>query len=183
MQTYKFSKNTSFPCSPTTQCKGFTPIMVDVLNGKINYNHLEKYDINAQNEEGWTALMIACRNSAPSPKGWGLEKLVSALLARGADPNVQNKDGYTALMYASKHSNDTSTEKSVRTLLSYGADPNIETPNKTTALKLVFAYSSSASNIKMIDILLEHGAKGLPKIYLLNFENVFRIFQYKINKH
>ncbi|CAM9617389.1 unnamed protein product [Chrysoparadoxa australica] len=49
-------------------------------------------NIEAANNDGWTALMYAARNSH--------EKVIDALLAMGANIEVANNDGLTALMHA-----------------------------------------------------------------------------------
>ena len=52
-------------------------------------------NVNIQNDDGFTALMIACLAKRGS-------KMVEILLHHGANPNIQNKDGATALMFASQ---------------------------------------------------------------------------------
>ena len=49
-------------------------------------------DVNAKDEDGWTALMYAARN--PN------SEIMSALLKSGADVNAGTNEGYTALMAA-----------------------------------------------------------------------------------
>ena len=49
---------------------------------------LEVSDLNAQDEDGWTALMFAACAGHPSS--------VAALLDAGADASIKNKDGATA---------------------------------------------------------------------------------------
>jgi len=51
-------------------------------------------DINAKNNEGWTALMFAARN--------GSKEAVKFFIDAGADINAKNKDEWTALMFAAK---------------------------------------------------------------------------------
>jgi len=53
---------------------------------------LEKYDINLKNEDGKTALHIACEA--------GQYEVVSFLLDSGADKNILDDDGRDALNYA-----------------------------------------------------------------------------------
>lgn len=50
-------------------------------------------DINARNEQGETALLIAAWN--------GTDDLVEVLLKRGADPNIKTRKGLSALKVAS----------------------------------------------------------------------------------
>ena len=56
---------------------------------------LETVIIDHTNEEGKTALMLACER--------GHEDIVHSLLSAGANVNLQDNNGWTALMRASKH--------------------------------------------------------------------------------
>ena len=49
----------------------------------------EGADVNIQNNDGWTALMIASDD--------GHHQVVELLLKEGADVNIQNNNGWTAL--------------------------------------------------------------------------------------
>ena len=57
-------------------------------------------DLNAQNKEGDTALMVRAANSNSDVI------LIQALLDAGADPNIKNKWGKTALQYAQEKKTD-----------------------------------------------------------------------------
>jgi len=83
-------------------------------------------DPNKQDVDGWTALMMAARQSSPE-RGESSERTVEILLASGADPNKQTKGGWTALMLAARYSSPergNSSEKTVEILLTSGADIN-----------------------------------------------------------
>ena len=56
---------------------------------------LKTFNIDHTNEEGKTALMLACER--------GHEDIVHSLLSAGANVNLQDNNGWTALMRASKH--------------------------------------------------------------------------------
>ena len=56
---------------------------------------LETVNIDHTNEEGKTALMLACKR--------GHEDIVHSLLSAGTNVNIQDNKGWTALMIASKH--------------------------------------------------------------------------------
>ena len=56
---------------------------------------LETVNIDHTNEEGKTALMLACER--------GHEDIVHSLLSAGANVNIQNNNGWTALMIAIEH--------------------------------------------------------------------------------
>ena len=84
---------------------------VDVLKALLDAGA----KINATNNEGQTALMIAASNA--------LVNNVRTLILAGADINARDKEGLTPLMYAKEE------EKSavVRLLKSYGALETEET--------------------------------------------------------
>lgn len=57
-----------------------------------------KAELNYQNNDGLTALMLASLR--------GLEKIVTKLIENGADPNMKTSDGKTALSFASESGNE-----------------------------------------------------------------------------
>jgi ankyrin repeat protein len=74
-------------------------------------------DINARNEQGETALVIAA--------WYGREELVEILLKKGADPNMKAGKGLSALKVASALRYDGIVKK----LLAHGAKPGrVRTP-------------------------------------------------------
>ncbi len=75
-------------------------------------------DINAQNDDGTTALMLAVRT--------GKVELTKALLAAGAKPNMVEATGKTALHYAA----ETENKDMMSALLAHKANPN--TVNRAT---------------------------------------------------
>jgi len=95
------------------------PDAFDIL---IDYLNENPSTINNINDEGWTALMLAVRNSNIDSS----EKTVQMLLENGADPNIQDNTGWTSLMMAVRYSNTDSSEKTVQMLLENGADTNIK---------------------------------------------------------
>jgi len=52
----------------------------------------EGADVNAQNSEGWTALMLASDQENPA--------IAKLLIDEGADVNIQDNEGWTALLWA-----------------------------------------------------------------------------------
>jgi len=56
-------------------------------------------NVNALDQTGQTALILACENSKASPA------VVKALLAAGADLNLRSRNGYTALTWALARNN------------------------------------------------------------------------------
>ena len=70
-------------------------------------------DVNAKDNDGETALMIAASQSNP--------KILTVLLEAGADIDAQNKKGETALMAAAARAN----LDELKILLVHGADPKL----------------------------------------------------------
>jgi len=56
-------------------------------------------DVNALDQGGQTALILACRNPKATPE------VVKALLGAGADVNLRSRSGYTALTWAHARNN------------------------------------------------------------------------------
>jgi hypothetical protein len=56
-------------------------------------------NVNALDQTGQTALILACQNTKPNPE------VVKALLAAGADANLRSRNGYTALTWAQVRNN------------------------------------------------------------------------------
>lgn len=142
-----------FMCSPKIKATKFTPLMLAVLTGS-DIKPFLKSDINAKNSSGWTALMIACRNSCT----WSSLGTVRMLLDAGADVNIQHNNRWTALMMAARYTNKGSSEETVKMLLEAGADMNVEEKDGWTALMLATRYSNNDSSEKVVKMLLDTGA-------------------------
>jgi ankyrin repeat protein len=56
-------------------------------------------NVNALDQSGQTALILACQNPKTDPG------VVKALLASGADVNLRSRNGYTALTWAQARNN------------------------------------------------------------------------------
>ena len=78
--------------------------------------------INAQNQDGETALLVAARR--------GRKELVEFLIKWGADVNIKDREGETALMLATKCRN----KELVAVLVGGGADINLKDKYGNTAL-------------------------------------------------
>ncbi|WP_313893785.1 ankyrin repeat domain-containing protein [Psychrobacillus sp.] len=74
------------------------------------------YNLNDQNEKGWTPLIVASYH--------GNYNIVNLLLENGADPNLSNFKGTTPLMYAKDYCIKNKEYKLIHLLLSKGADIN-----------------------------------------------------------
>ena len=114
-----YSIEKEYDCSPITRCAGFTKLMVLVINTNkypelIKDIYLYKDIINEKNDLGWTALILACRNSSI--------ETIKQLLDNGADVNLRCNGGWNALMVSCNNNNFNTT----KLLLDYGADVNIK---------------------------------------------------------
>uniref|UniRef100_A0A1X7UGM1 Uncharacterized protein n=1 Tax=Amphimedon queenslandica TaxID=400682 RepID=A0A1X7UGM1_AMPQE len=98
----------------------------------------EVLNINIQNDEGLTLLMIFSRN--------GYHQVVELLLNKNPDINIQDKDGWTALMYASTNGH----HQVVELLLSKNPDINIQNNNGGTALM----FASANRHHQVVELLL-----------------------------
>ena len=102
-------------------------------------------NINYQNEEGRTALMLASKG--------GHEQVVQTLVSAGTNPNIQDNNGYTALMLAC----DTNSYNMVNYLLQTGANSDIQRDNGDTAI--IIACRNNHSDI--VKLLLQFNADPL----------------------
>jgi ankyrin repeat protein len=101
-------------------------------------------DWDAQNKEGWTALMIAARN--------GHAQVARVLLENGADVNAvqQNEAKWTALMIAAKNGH----AQVARVLLEKGANTDAKGRYEYTALQLAVENGHA----QVTRVLLDKGA-------------------------
>jgi ankyrin repeat protein len=99
-------------------------------------------DVNARNEDGWTALMWAAH--------MGNEKVVELLLNHpGIDVNLQNESGWTALMYGAFWGK----EKSVELLLNHpGIDDNLRRNDGQIALVI----AADQKKTKCVELIKQH---------------------------
>jgi uncharacterized protein len=106
-------------------------------------------DVNAKNENGTTALMVAANNERP--------EFLKALISRGADVNAKNNFGNTALMNAASFGQ----VEMVRDLLIAGANVKAKNESGWTALKLALksAHAREENYRQVIELLRAYGAK------------------------
>ncbi len=115
----------------------------DIITVKNLLAKSEGIDINAVDEDGNTALMLAAF--------FAKKDIVRALLDAGADVNVKNKKGNTALIIAAWHGR----VNMVEALLAKGADVSVKDKYGNTALKIA---SKAIGNKKIARMLLDVGA-------------------------
>ena len=151
--------NKEYWCSPITKSTGFTYLMKLVLLTNKNPHLIDKIknyknEINKQNNNGWTALMLSCRNSNTKSN----IQTVIELIQENADLNKQNDNGFTALMLSCRYSNTDSNIQIVKELIQRGADLNKQNNDGRTALSLSCRYSNTESNIETVKELIQRGA-------------------------
>ena len=102
---------------------------------------LKTVNIDHTNEEGKTALMLACVR--------GHEDIVHSLLSARANVNIKNNKGWTALMIASKHNHISI----IHMLLQANANPHLKLSDGSNALMIASYYG----NYEVVDLLISKG--------------------------
>ena len=102
---------------------------------------LETVNIDHTNEEGRTALMLACER--------GHEDIVHSLLSAGANVNIQDNKGWTALMIASEHNHISI----IHMLLQANANPHLKKLNGSNALMI----ASFHGNYEIVELFISKG--------------------------
>ncbi|AUV58035.1 ankyrin repeat protein [Bandra megavirus] len=160
---FKYKSDAKYECCPDIKCNKFTLLMFLVAHYKQIPDALfkikavlnnSKTKINSQNKLGWTALMIASRNSSTRCDN----EIVELLLEYGANPDKQNVDGDTALILACQYSQTDSSIKTVDLLLNYDANVNIRDNNGWSPLITTVNFNDTTSDINVIDLLMKYKA-------------------------
>lgn len=183
-----------YNCSPLTKSRGFTKLMHMVMSMRENENydelkeHILKYpnELDAQNEKGWTALILAVRNyKTCSTKetvmilvelgcdvniqenggsnalivSWvdGVcVEIVKLLLDNGAKVNVQNKNGWSYLISLCRNCFTNCAPGIVSMLLDSNCDIDLQVEDGWTALMMICRYYSNGNSFKMAKLLLDN---------------------------
>jgi ankyrin repeat protein len=116
---------------------GWTALMISSQNSRNNEQLVQQIinagaNLNKQNKEGSTALIIACRVSDYQSS----EKTVEMLINAGADLNIQNRYLCTALNVTCYNYLDKSSERTAEILIKAKADTTIRDYNGYTPLML-----------------------------------------------
>uniref|UniRef100_A0A1X7TJP8 Death domain-containing protein n=1 Tax=Amphimedon queenslandica TaxID=400682 RepID=A0A1X7TJP8_AMPQE len=101
----------------------------------------ETVNIDHTNEEGRTALMLACER--------GHEDIVHSLLSAGVNVNIQDNKGWIALMRASEHNHNSI----IHMLLQANANPDLKTSNGSNAVMI----ASYHGNYEVVELLISKG--------------------------
>jgi len=112
-------------------------------------------DVNADNVDGTTALMMAASH--------GITNVVRCLLERGADVYASDLDGKTVLMHATEPGipflgRAKDRDDTLRLLLDHGADVNAKDVHGNTTLVRMVAAGHCPMISDWVRLLLEHGA-------------------------
>ena len=110
--------------------------------------HGRGIDINAEGEDGKTALMLACEK--------GHEEIVEYLIVQGADMTMQTDWGYTALTASMVECEGLGNIRNelIITLIESGVDVNA----KTRKISPLIAASGNG-NVEIVSKLIKKGAK------------------------
>ena len=100
-------------------------------------------EIDLQDKEGWSALMLATQTGSIMKARW--------LMKKGASLNLRNTEGLTALMVASKNG----CSEIAEIMLNYGAEVDSVDNSGISSLMLASEYGFST----LVNMLLEHKAE------------------------
>ena len=150
-------------CSKNSSASRFTHlhkcVMITHRYPEINLyidHYLQKNPdkINEINSKGWTALMLASRNSS----SFSSLETVKILIKHGANLNQTNISHRNALFLASRYSATESSLETVDLLLKNKINVNHKDKNGFTALYYACHHANTTSNIETVKLLLENGS-------------------------
>lgn len=148
-QTQKLKYLVSHPGHGSTRDQeSRTPLMWAAALGKSDVlGSLEGVELDAKDEQGYSALHIAVSQGLPAS--------VAALVEMGADIKAGTKDGHTALLLATNLPDPGITSL----LLRHGATTSQMDESSRTGLHL----AAQAGRLQQVQLLLRAGAKLDPK--------------------
>jgi len=111
-------------------------------------------EINAQNDAGFTALILAARNSRFDSH----DKAVRLLIHAGAKLDLQTVLGRTALHSSASNSRTESQESTLQLLLQAGADINARAADGWSPLMISARFTRTTSHDSTMQLLLDAGA-------------------------
>lgn len=144
---------------------GFTHLMKLVLMIEKDPKEIESIkqiintdpdQINCQNSNGFTALMLACNKCNNELK----LSCVKLLLNAGADTNLVNDNKYTALMLTCLNYDNESSLSCVKLLIKSGANVNCVSIDGQTALMFKCRKYDNELHLKCIKLLIKSGANA-----------------------
>jgi hypothetical protein len=181
--TTAIDPNTVYKCSPWIKASGWTPLMALVMSGRdpeqpdrlarqveleVFLATPESVEAAAQtNSRGWTALMLAARNSRTD----STERVVELLLAHASSSKVgllQNTDEFTALELAACNSGGDSTERAVQMLLDHDTGRIlVQASSRALHMAAVFvggtpAFESLGWHEHVLELRFDQNAAGQP---------------------
>ena len=168
-----YDSATAYNCSPITRSTEFTKLMY-LVSQKHRIEVIRDYLINNRNEInrtnrcGWTALMIAARNSNTENE----VEVVRLLLTNGAEVNRVTDNGWSALMLAARYAKTESNIAAVKLLIVHGANVNYFNKNDWSILQLVAGNIGRDISIETFRLLVENGA---DVNYISNGQSVLTI--------
>jgi hypothetical protein len=128
------------------------PLLIyDIEQYMYDPYHTTEYELNKQNEKGWTALMIVCR-CANSPYAIQIAKL---LLNHKVDINIKENDGWTCAMIVARYANSLNGLEMLKLLISSGADLSLKNNNGWDALTFAACYSKEESSLNAVKLILK----------------------------
>ncbi|NBV77170.1 ankyrin repeat domain-containing protein [bacterium] len=150
--------------------------------GKENNNEIQELidegaDVNAEDKDGFTALMIATHE--------GKLEVFYKLYRLGAKVDAKSKDGITALMVASA----TGNEVIVKYLCDNERDPDVNAKSKDGYTALMFACESEKGDLEIVRELLKAGAdprlknkKGISAYFLAKKPAIIELLSERIHE-